>query len=333
MLSPQRRESRLAFTLIELLVVIAIIAILIGLLLPAVQKIRAAAARMSCQNNLHQIGLAMHSYHDANGKLPPGQVSKGGQGGLTPTPAWSWCIIICPYLEQGNLVNQLAPDFVNVYNETAPGKPAGTPPLPTAANGLAQGLPVFLCPADGNGPTNNAFATTVGGVAMAGYGKSNYVINRRVLGPGAQLPINDGNLPTNMSLSQITDGTSNVILAGERDYVNNVAAVMVRVGSTASFEGRAGYGINKKNPAVPPNGTYAANTPTERLGFTSQHTGGCNFLRCDGGVWFITDGVAADPTQLHSANPLDPANTTNYTLQLLMDPVDGRVVNLTGIAF
>jgi prepilin-type N-terminal cleavage/methylation domain-containing protein/prepilin-type processing-associated H-X9-DG protein len=333
MLSPQRLKDRLAFTLIELLVVIAIIAILIGLLLPAVQKIRAAAARMSCQNNLHQIGLAMHSYHDANGKLPPGQLSVGGPGGFTPSPAWSWCIILCPYLEQGNLVNQLAPDLVNVRSETAPGTPPGTPPLPTAANGLDKGLPVFLCPADANGPTNNAFSTTVGGVAMTGYGKSNYVINRRVLGPGAQLPVNDGNLPTNMSLPQITDGTSNVILAGERDYVNNVAAVMVRVGSTASFEGRAGYGINKKNPGNPPNGTVAANSYNERLGFTSLHPGGCNFLRCDGGVWFITDGVAADPSQIHSANPLDPATTTNYTLQLLMDPRDGKVVNLTGIGY
>src|SRR5262249_28321003 len=149
------------------------------------------------------------------------------------------------------------------------------------------------------------------------------------LGPGAQLPANDSNLPSNLRITQITDGTSNTILAGERDYVNNVAAVILRVGSTASFEGRAGYGINKKNPGNPPNRTAAATSFNERLGFTSLHAGGCNFLRCDGGVWFITDGVAADPSQLHSANPLDPANTTNYTMQLLMDPRDGRVVDLT----
>jgi prepilin-type N-terminal cleavage/methylation domain-containing protein len=333
MLLRKNPNGRLAFTLIELLVVIAIIAVLIGLLLPAIQKAREAAARMSCSNNLHQIGLAMHSYHDANGRLPPGQLSQGNPGGFTPTPAWSWCIMICPYLEQGNLVNQLGPDLVNIRNEIAPGVPQGTPPLPSAVNHLDRGLSVFLCPSDGNGLTNNAFATTIGGVAMTGYAKSNYVINRRILGPGAQLPTNDGNQVSSLTLTQITDGTSNVILAGERDYVNNVAGVMLRVGSTASFEGRAGYGINKKNPANPPNGTLAANSYNERLGFTSLHTGGCNFLRCDGGVWFITDGVAADPSQLHSANPLDPANTTNYTLQLLMDPRDGKVVDLAGIGY
>jgi prepilin-type N-terminal cleavage/methylation domain-containing protein/prepilin-type processing-associated H-X9-DG protein len=338
LLSPTRvlpahrgRPARSGFTLIELLVVIAIIAVLIGLLLPAVQKVRAAAARIQCTSNLKQIGLAMHAYHDVYGKLPPGQLSRGGSGGLTPSPAWSWCTMIWPFIEQNNLFTQLAPDLVNVRNETAPGIPAGTPPLPSAVNRLDQGLPIFLCPADGNGPTNNSFSATVGGVVMTGYGKSNYVINRRVLGPGAQLPINDGNLPTSMNLTQITDGTSNVILAGERDYVNNVAAVILRVGSTASFEGRAGYGIDKKNSCVPPNGTAAANSCNERLGFTSLHGGGCNFLRCDGGVWFITDGIAADPSQIHSANPLDPANTTNYTLQLLMDPIDGKVVDLTGI--
>jgi prepilin-type N-terminal cleavage/methylation domain-containing protein len=319
MLPRDTPKGRLAFTLIELLVVIAIIGVLIALLLPAVQKIRAAAARLQCANNLKQIGLAMHNYHDSYGKLPMGELTRLG---LAPDPGWTWCTMLWPYLEEENWSRLVGPDLANVKNAPAP----GTPPVPSTANGLDRSRSVFLCPADGGGPTNLAFATTAAGRTYAGYGKSNYVINRRVLGPGA-----GGTTPSNLSLIQITDGTSNVILAGERDSVNNVAGTIVRVGSSACYEGRAGYGINKKNSANPPNGTVAATAASERFGFTSLHTGGCNFLRCDGGIWFITNGVAADPSQLHSADPTNPANTTNYTLQLLMDPIDGKPVDLTGI--
>src|SRR6516164_4886093 len=121
------RSSRRAFTLIELLVVIAIIGILIALLLPAVQKIREAAARMQCSNNLKQMGLAFHMYQDSYGTLPTGWVTaKNGSGQLStgcnqnagvPCGGWAWSLLILPYIEQQPLYNLFNPDA----NTTAPG--------------------------------------------------------------------------------------------------------------------------------------------------------------------------------------------------------------------
>src|SRR5215467_12726267 len=103
------KESCLAFTLMELLVVIAIIGVLIGLLLPAVQKVREAANRVSCQNNLHQIGLALHSYHGDHGSFPPGYrwLPRTPDVPMQTDPGWSWVAYLLPYLEQDNLHQQI----------------------------------------------------------------------------------------------------------------------------------------------------------------------------------------------------------------------------------
>src|SRR5437763_3681668 len=133
---------RPAFTLIELLVVIAIIAVLIGLLLPAVQKVREAAARMSCSNNLKQIGLALHNYHDANGTFPsgteercPSNIAFGSNAGCTYYANWS--ISILPYIEQGNLAN--------LYDFT---KPNYMPGYPQNMVAVQTQIKVFQCPSD-----------------------------------------------------------------------------------------------------------------------------------------------------------------------------------------
>ena len=129
--SRRGRQTRRGFTLIELLVVIAIIAILIGLLVPAVQKVREAASRLQCANNLKQIGLAMHNHHDTYRRLPPGGVQTGVNGTACYT---NWAIEILPYIEQGPLYKQYNQSQLNT----------------SAANNLVgqQTVPVYLCPSD-----------------------------------------------------------------------------------------------------------------------------------------------------------------------------------------
>jgi len=286
-----RRE---AFTLIELLVVIAIIAILIALLVPAVQKVREAAARTQCQNNLKQIGLAMHMYNDTYKKLPAGWVTR--QGGPYPSPGWAWGTIILPYIEQGPLYNTLAPDVIT------PGAPA--------VNALTQSvIPIYRCPSD-SGPATNG--------SLQNFGMCNYVCNRSLLGPDS------GSNPMNYAVNRIPDGSSNTIMVGERDFTNNIAGVWVRSSTTsASFEGRPGPGMNPKNPANPPSSGTGNN---ERLAFNSLHTGGCQFVFGDGSVRFISQSIDADPSDAWTNFPI---NKNNFSYQNMCNPNDGFPITYT----
>jgi prepilin-type N-terminal cleavage/methylation domain-containing protein/prepilin-type processing-associated H-X9-DG protein len=212
MSSYPRRKRTHAFTLIELLVVIAIIAILIGLLLPAVQKVREAAARMKCQNNLKQIGLALHTYHDANDRYPPYRPPTRSatypDGILSTDPKRytdNWSYLLLPFIEQDNIY-KLPFTVVADYDIQIRGKVIQT----------------YLCPSNpmpstrGSGNTLTSLTNYLGIAGRQrsdwrappdGVGQDTGIIG--VVGP-------DGNRPIKINILSVTDGTSNTIAFGER---------------------------------------------------------------------------------------------------------------------
>jgi prepilin-type N-terminal cleavage/methylation domain-containing protein/prepilin-type processing-associated H-X9-DG protein len=237
-----RSRSRSAFTLIELLVVIAIIAVLIGLLLPAVQKVREAAARARCQNSLKQIGLALHNYHDATGRFPYGvDPAYNPDGTATGSPWrppayyhqwWSWLAEILPYIEKDADYKQ-ADNWAHSNNawpwgntvvpSTAPG------PMGVANPQLGNYQVIYNCPSDPRKIVdNNPDLTGVnGGIAFTGY----LGVAGRQGGDGfgpypavPNAPSRDGilNSPGNLTaitrvtITDIIDGTSNTLMVGER---------------------------------------------------------------------------------------------------------------------
>jgi prepilin-type N-terminal cleavage/methylation domain-containing protein/prepilin-type processing-associated H-X9-DG protein len=279
---PRRR----GFTLIELLVVVAIIAVLIGMLLPAVQRVRDAAARSQCQNNLKQIGLALQAYHDAQKQFPPGYASGVAADGDDAGPGWGWASFLLPQLEQAPLANQID----------------RTKPITDPANAAARvvSLKVFLCPGDPVpltipvGPLSGSGQPSGPATDLAG---ASYPAVFGVTEPGVG---GDGVFYRNSTtrIGDITDGTSSTLMAGERYYQlgpTTWAGVIPGAGHAAPAGSPfAGQVTNASNFVLGHTAeSYGGPTaPSEANNFGSRHAGGgVNFVFADGHVRFLGRGV------------------------------------------
>ena len=289
---------RRGFTLIELLVVIAIIAVLIGLLLPAVQKVRAAAARIKCQNNLKQIGLACHTYHDANGKLPVGGQGTWYQYGY----GWSFWPYLLPYLEQDALFKKL--DFNSAYVGLLSTGSDGNATNRAALNGMI--VPQLSCPSF---PYSQLAAPPW--AAPYSWQYLNYVgIMGAVDSPGTRgeyswsvfqcggLHSSGGAFIVGSAIrfTDVLDGLSNTMFVGEQSKVGAAGALGLMMGPRTNPAARddriwnlttVRYKLNEFDQSLPGiGGGEGPNTPLQ-----SAHPGGVGALFGDGSVRFLRESL------------------------------------------
>ena len=305
-MSKSAPRLRLGFTLIELLVVIAIIAILIALLLPAVQQAREAARRTQCKNNLKQVALALHNYHDVFNTFPPGYTARNVTNADPVTaetgPGYAWSFAIMPQLEQGSLSTAIdtEKDAVDLDN------------LAIAATSR---LNAFLCPSDsapltfdvvdGNGDTITLPSSNYPGI----FGYGSVTMNA---GRGTGVFFRN----SSVRFRDVTDGTSNTICVGERThehkFMMNMPAVKANSTWYAAIPGatrNAGMGGMMASMIEGPSSMILGhvgqtmgmmqmhsnpNQTNHIVHFSSRHVGGVQFVLCDGSVHFLSENVDYD---------------------------------------
>jgi prepilin-type N-terminal cleavage/methylation domain-containing protein/prepilin-type processing-associated H-X9-DG protein len=308
--------ARRGFTLVELLVVIAIIGILIALLLPAVQAARESARRSQCANNLKQIALGMHTFHDTYGAFPPGEVTSNTTG--APKSAarnWIWSAVILPQIEQPALYDQLQvklpspPAQQKPPTQDAPAATGSDPRTPLVLTPVAT----YMCPSD-PGPVLNP--------RLGKYAKNCYPVSKIVCF-----------LDTRTKFNDILDGTSNTLLVGERANPENgrpfwhIGAIWPCMSSTNnSYAFEPGF-MNVSLPAnvISSSGTCcnSANDPNDiRSSTSSLHPGGAQFAFCDGSVRFLLQTISYYP-----ANLAHNDKSKDYVFNNLYQISDGRVVS------
>jgi len=328
------------FTLIELLVVIAIIGALIALLLPAVQKVREAANRMSCANHLKQMGLALHHYHNTFQIFPPAKINSGSAGAYTPTTSFypdrpyvynhTGFVLLLPYIEQEALFQQYDFAFPSSDSNWEGGTLANNGINPGNATVVGTRIRLYECPSDQEPPVENESGT--GPYARTNARRSNYLFScgatndyTATYDPGRAY---SGAFGTNGAarLTGIGDGTSNTIAIGESKQMHTYSGYGPYWGA-GTHTAVQGYTGTVWSPTLPPDG-FNVNFPWGRVvdgdsgyqgqlqyawGFGSWHPAGANFLFCDGSVRFLADTISFPLFQaLNTVNGGEPANVEGW---------------------